>query len=438
MTCRLRIALLVVALGGFASASAQTGDFELRKVEQVHLDDVDAGVGGERVVELYVRALTRYGEPVGELHAAHFVIRDNDEKIDDDDKTVQTVAQAGRGMSSVIAVDTSRTMQGEPFNRARAAALEFLAKLEPRDRVAVVAFSDDVRVVVPFGASRQQAQIGLEQLDVDSESLSTALYDGVHKAVRLLREGKDLPRRSFVIVFSDGKDAGSQSSLAQVVQDAKPSQVKPPALIFSIGYARFGREGFDVLRQLSEETGGEFLHAESTIHLSSFFNGIWKQMKESYVVRYPGDMDGESHTVEVEVEGRSDSRSATYPDIPGPWWPYLAVLAVAVLMGLAALLIARGRAAGRLVFASGPRAGEAFVVKGAKLRIGALPDNDVVIDSNTVSRYHAAIHCKRGQVEIEDLNSSNGTFVNGTAIRTSPLLPGDKIRIADVDLVFER
>jgi hypothetical protein len=33
---------------------------------------------------------------------------------------------------------------------------------------------------------------------------------------------------------------------------------------------------------------------------------------------------------------------------------------------------------------------------------------------------------------------SESTFVNGTAIRRSPLQPGDRIRLADVDLVFER
>ncbi len=437
MSSRLCPALLLLATGWFAPAAAEA-DFELRAVEEAHLDDVDPGVDGERVVELYVRALTRFGEPVGELRAADFVIRDNDEKIDDDDKIIQTVGKAGRGMSCVIAIDTSRTMKGEPFNRTRDGALEFLAKLEPRDRVAIVAFSDEVSVVVDFDDSRQKAQIALEQLEVDSESLRTALYDGVNRAVQLLREGRDLPRRSLVIVFSDGKDAGSQLRLEEIINEAKPTPAKPPALVFSIGYARFGGEGFDVLRRLSRETGGEFLHADSTDRLTSFFNDIWNRMKESYVIRYPGEMDGESHTVEVELEGQVDSRRVTYPDIAGPWWPYLAVLAAVLLVGLATLLIARGRVAGRLVFTSGSRAGEIIVVKAAKLRIGALPDNDVVIDSKTVSRHHAAIYSKRGQVEIEDLNSRNGTFVNGAPIRTRLLKPGDKLRIADVDMVFER
>ena len=51
----------------------------------------------------------------------------------------------------------------------------------------------------------------------------------------------------------------------------------------------------------------------------------------------------------------------------------------------------------------------------------------------------ATITVARGKrVEIQDLHSTNGTLVNGSSVRTSPLQPGDKIRIGRVELVFER
>ncbi|TDJ15308.1 MAG: FHA domain-containing protein [Deltaproteobacteria bacterium] len=79
-----------------------------------------------------------------------------------------------------------------------------------------------------------------------------------------------------------------------------------------------------------------------------------------------------------------------------------------------------------------------YVPRKQRTRIGALPDNDIVILSDAVSKYHVNIYRKGRQLEIEDLNSLNGTFVNGTRVRTSPLQPGDRIRIADVDLVYQR
>ena len=451
MSERWWIALIVLALSASSAFPARSEDaFEIRKVERLHLDDVFPGPEGERVVELYLRALTRYGEPVLNLRPVDIVIREDEDRIDPEDlapigaaetplKELQTLGATGRGMTAVVAIDTSRTMKGEPFRRARDAALEFLRRLESRDKVAIVAFSDEVRVVSPFSDSRAGRMVALEGLEVDSESLSTALYDGVSKAVELIRLGEELPRRAFVIVFSDGKDSGSNRSLEQVVASSQGTELRSPTLIFTLGYARFGGEGLEILRRLSKETGGDFLRAESTIHLSTFFNEIYQQMQRSYVVRFPADMDGEAHTIEVSTEGQSDSRSAKYPDYPMPIWRYLIVIVpLATLVALLAILLTRGRSAGRLVFVGGPRAGEVVPLKRAKTRIGALPDNDVVIPIATMSRYHAAIHVKGRRAEIEDLNSRNGTFLNGTAVRSAALQSGDKIRLADIELVYER
>ena len=91
-----------------------------------------------------------------------------------------------------------------------------------------------------------------------------------------------------------------------------------------------------------------------------------------------------------------------------------------------------------MIFLEGPRKGETILLGRPQLSIGALPDNDIVVPSPAVSRYHAQIHCRGRHVEIKDVGSSNGTFVNGTAVRSCPLEPGDRLRIGDVDLVYER
>jgi len=434
------LALLALFAGSPVRAAAQAEDsFELKKVERLRLDDIEAGREGERVVELYLRALTRYGEPVEQLHAPHLAIRDANEAINPKDVELVTLAKSGRGVTCVIAIDVSRTMQGEPFERARAAALELVGLLEPQDRVAIVAISDEARVVSQFSASQAAAKLGLEQLSVDSEALQTLLYDGVYKAVELLHQ-PSLPRRSFAIVFSDGKDGGSQRSLDQVIEFAKGDEHRPPALVFTIGYARFGGEGLASLDRLAKETNADFLQATSTIHFSSFFAEIWKQMKGSYVVRYPGDLDGELHNVEVSIDNQTARRAARYPKFAWRPSPKLIVVGGVVLVaGIALLFMLRGRSAGKLVFHTGPLAGRSVPLRRGVTRIGAIPENnDVVLQSGTVSRYHAAIHCRGGRVEIEDLNSTNGTFVNGTPVRASPLRSGDKVRIADVDLVYER
>ncbi|MBE6301716.1 MAG: FHA domain-containing protein [Parabacteroides distasonis] len=65
------------------------------------------------------------------------------------------------------------------------------------------------------------------------------------------------------------------------------------------------------------------------------------------------------------------------------------------------------------------------------IRIGKAIDNDFVINDPHVSRYHAKlIHNEEGWL-LEDLSSTNGTFVNGSQIVRKYVTPGDKITLGD-------
>ena len=53
-----------------------------------------------------------------------------------------------------------------------------------------------------------------------------------------------------------------------------------------------------------------------------------------------------------------------------------------------------------------------------------------------VSRRHADLHVAEGQTTVYDLGSTNGTLVNGHAVRSQPLQHGDVIRVGHTRLVF--
>ncbi len=64
------------------------------------------------------------------------------------------------------------------------------------------------------------------------------------------------------------------------------------------------------------------------------------------------------------------------------------------------------------------------------LRIGRAPDNDVVVSDLSVSRYHAELRrTSRGEFEIVDLDSHNGTFLNGQQIKVAPVTETDLIGV---------
>ena len=73
-----------------------------------------------------------------------------------------------------------------------------------------------------------------------------------------------------------------------------------------------------------------------------------------------------------------------------------------------------------------------------RLSIGRDPSNDVSLNADaTVSRLHAVIERYRAGWCLKDLDSSNGTFVNGVRVHHERLLrPGDEIRIGKNDLIF--
>ena len=79
--------------------------------------------------------------------------------------------------------------------------------------------------------------------------------------------------------------------------------------------------------------------------------------------------------------------------------------------------------------ASGAFAGQTFAIAQGSSTIGRSPDNTVVLNAPDVSRRHARLERSGSHLRIYDLNSTNGTRVNGEAVHISDLEPGDEIRI---------
>jgi pSer/pThr/pTyr-binding forkhead associated (FHA) protein len=71
------------------------------------------------------------------------------------------------------------------------------------------------------------------------------------------------------------------------------------------------------------------------------------------------------------------------------------------------------------------------------VKIGRLPDNRVVIDNPAVSGHHARVIREGSQCILEDLQSTNGTFVNEKAVTRHELQSGDVVLIGKHTLLFD-
>jgi pSer/pThr/pTyr-binding forkhead associated (FHA) protein len=89
-----------------------------------------------------------------------------------------------------------------------------------------------------------------------------------------------------------------------------------------------------------------------------------------------------------------------------------------------------------LVVKDGPNAGRRFPIE-SQATLGR-ERTDILIDDPEVSRQHALIRWAQGRLELSDLQSANGTFVNGTRLEPrGELRDGDVVKIGMTSIVVE-
>jgi pSer/pThr/pTyr-binding forkhead associated (FHA) protein len=69
--------------------------------------------------------------------------------------------------------------------------------------------------------------------------------------------------------------------------------------------------------------------------------------------------------------------------------------------------------------------------------IGRVEDNTFQIADASVSSHHCEVHLRGSDIFIRDLNSTNGSFINGNKIEESLLKPGEVLRLGQVELKLE-
>lgn len=84
---------------------------------------------------------------------------------------------------------------------------------------------------------------------------------------------------------------------------------------------------------------------------------------------------------------------------------------------------------------SGPVLGRSFPLRDGML-LGRSRECDVFIESQEISRQHARLRVRPDSVLVEDLASTNGTFVNDERVTTAPVQPGDELRLDTVRFVM--
>ena len=89
-----------------------------------------------------------------------------------------------------------------------------------------------------------------------------------------------------------------------------------------------------------------------------------------------------------------------------------------------------------LVVRRGPNAGARFLLDANVTTVGRHPDADIFLDDVTVSRRHAEFLRSAAGVQVRDLGSLNGTYVDGERIDTVALAEGAEVQVGKFRLTW--
>lgn len=198
--------------------------------------------------------------------------------------------------TAVLAVDTSQSMRGRPFEAAKAAARQF-AESAPSDlRIGLVSFDREVETVLEPTPDRATLSEALESLTL---SYQTHLYDGVIQAVN---EAGEEGQRS-VLVLSDGADT-SKTDLSQVTATVQDSGVKVDVVALAQS-----EEELQKLETIATAGSGETLEADDPEALGSLFAREADALARQLLVaaELPANFDGVESSVTVEVTAGSQT-----------------------------------------------------------------------------------------------------------------------------------
>jgi Ca-activated chloride channel family protein len=165
--------------------------------------------------------------------------------------------QAKKPVDLVVVMDISGSMGGDKITTARSSLMQFVQKLDDRDRLQIDIFSSDITTLTPLselGGKRQQV---LDSVSGIFESGDTRLYDATLQAYQELQQNGDPKHIRAIVVLSDGQDTASTSTLDEVLSQINAAQGEGGNSIklFTIAFGDDADKS--VLQQIADPTGGK-------------------------------------------------------------------------------------------------------------------------------------------------------------------------------------
>ena len=242
---------------------------------------------------------------------------------DGSERKVVDVAPATEPFNLVLLLDVSGSVE-ERIDFIRKAARDFLNTASRQDRISIISFRDDIKIISGFSTDRSLLSKKLDELDAGG---ATAMYDAL--AYTLVDTLKPLRgERTAIVILSDGDDNKSfvpfpaileatiesgaliyplyvPSGLIPESSVPRPSiTVDPMRTRYLTITTRAAEEG----QKLATVSGGVFYPIKRLEDLQKAYDDVVAQMRTAYTITYASGADGQGHRrirVHANREGAS-------------------------------------------------------------------------------------------------------------------------------------
>lgn len=265
-------------------------------------NDETAPADATQAVRINASVTDANGRAISGLSAADFTVLENGTT-----RPVMDVTPTSAPFNLVLILDVSGSVE-ERLEFIRKAGLAFVRTASAQDRIAIIAFRDDVQLVSDFTTDRALLIDRLQQIDAGG---ATALYDAL--AYALVHTLKPLRNeRTAIVVLSDGDDNKSFVPFPAVLESLVetgtvvyplyiPSGLIPassvPAATKTIDptrarYLTLTTRAEEEGRQLASVSGGVYYSIKSFDDLQRAFTDVVNQLRTSYTITYASGLNG--------------------------------------------------------------------------------------------------------------------------------------------------
>jgi VWFA-related protein len=260
----------------------------------------------------------RNGRAIPGMRDSDFVVYE-----DGSERKIVNVSPATEPFNLVLLVDVSGSVE-ERIDFIRKAARDFLNTASRQDRISIISFHDDIKIISNFSTDRALLSKKLDELDAGG---ATALYDAL--AYTLVDTLKPLRgERTAVVILSDGDDNKSFVPFPAILE----ATIESGALIYPLyvpsglipegsvprpsitvdpmrtRYLTITTRAAEEGEKLAAVSGGVFYPIKRLEDLQKAYDDVVAQMRTAYTITYSSGTDGKSHR-RIRVRANRDGAS---------------------------------------------------------------------------------------------------------------------------------